>query len=161
MNKKVLETPAYGDLDNYAKQLLDTIKGSGGILIDDCQVQHLDISWIDVPKDEWFEIEIRASPDDFLPTPLKLHQMPDGLYYPFSELLWTTEGVVSVPAEATVILLEAFAKMTSSKKSLRHKLRQEGMQQFRAFQTSKYVSPVLMGFHRSRVIDSSFELVDS
>jgi Holliday junction resolvase RusA-like endonuclease len=36
--QKILETPAYGDLDNYAKQLLDTLKGSGGILIDDCQV---------------------------------------------------------------------------------------------------------------------------
>ena len=39
--QKMLETPAYGDLDNYAKQLLDSIKGKGGLLIDDCQVQRL------------------------------------------------------------------------------------------------------------------------
>src|SRR5574337_661129 len=58
--QKMLETPSYGDIDNHAKQLLDTIKGSGGILIDDCQVQHLDISWIDVPYSARFEMAIKA-----------------------------------------------------------------------------------------------------
>lgn len=70
--QKMLETPSYGDIDNHAKQLLDTIKGHGGLLIDDCQVQHLDISWIDVPNDAHFEMAIKASPDDFMALPLRL-----------------------------------------------------------------------------------------
>lgn len=92
--QKMLETPAYGDLDNYAKQLLDSIKGHGGLLIDDCQVQRLDISWVDVPYGAHFEIEIRSSTDDFLPEPLKLYEMPDGLYYPISTQVWTQTGLI-------------------------------------------------------------------
>jgi hypothetical protein len=41
--QKMLETPSYGDIDNHPKQLLDTIKGHGGLPIDDCQVQNIDI----------------------------------------------------------------------------------------------------------------------
>src|SRR6476619_1946032 len=65
--QKMLERPSYGAIDNHAKQLLDTIKGHGGLLIDDCQVQHIDISWIDVPYGARFEMAIKASPDDFMP----------------------------------------------------------------------------------------------
>lgn len=70
--QKMLETPSYGDIDNHAKQLLDTIKGPGGLLIDDCQVQHIDISWIDVPHGVHFEMAIKASPD-FMALPLRLY----------------------------------------------------------------------------------------
>ncbi|MFX0198696.1 MAG: RusA family crossover junction endodeoxyribonuclease [Candidatus Hodarchaeota archaeon] len=158
--QKTLETPAYGGLDNYAKQLLDTIKGNGGLLIDDCQVQRLAISWIDVPHEASFEIEIKGGPDDFLPLPIKLYLMPDGLYYPISELVWTTEGVISAPEGSVSALRQVLTQMTANKRGLRHQLRQDGVPQFRAFQTSKYVSPVLMGFHKTRVMDSGFELVE-
>jgi Holliday junction resolvase RusA-like endonuclease len=53
--QKLLETPEYGDLDNYAKSICDAIKGKGGLLIDDCQIQSLAISWIDVPGNSYFE----------------------------------------------------------------------------------------------------------
>lgn len=157
--QKMLETPSYGDIDNHAKQLLDTIKGSGGLLIDDCQVQHIDISWIDVPHGAYFELAVKASPDDFMPLPLRLYEMPDSLYYPLSESAWTTEGLQPVSAEQTLALAHALADTTRRKRALRHELRQDGLAQFRAFQYSKYVSPVLMGFHRSRVEQSGFELV--
>lgn len=157
--QKMLETPAYGDLDNYAKQLLDTLKGNGGLFIDDCQVQRLDISWIDVPYGAYFEIEIRSSPDDFLPQPVKLFEMPDGLFYPISEQVWTEEGLVTAPEGSVLALAEMLAKMTTAKKGMRHTLRQEGAPQFRAYQFGKYVSPVLLGFHRSRIVDSGYELV--
>jgi hypothetical protein len=49
--------------------------------------------------------------------------------------------------------------MTRRKRTLRHDLRQAGLPQFRAFQYGKYVSPTLMGFHRTRVEQSGFELV--
>lgn len=157
--QKMLETPAYGDLDNYAKQLLDSIKGHGGLFIDDCQVQRLDISWIDVPHGAHFEMEIRSGPDDFLPEPLKLYEMPDGLYYPISTQVWTQNGLIEAREESVYVMAEALAAMTKAKKALRHQLRQGGTPQFRAFQFGKYISPILMGFHRSRVVDSGYELV--
>jgi len=42
-----LETPDLADLDNYLKLLNDCIKGHGGMIIDDCQIQSLSINWID------------------------------------------------------------------------------------------------------------------
>jgi Holliday junction resolvase RusA-like endonuclease len=42
----VLETDEAADLDNYAKAILDGLKGPNGIMIDDT-VQALTISWID------------------------------------------------------------------------------------------------------------------
>lgn len=157
--QKMLETPAYGDLDNYAKQLLDSIKGYGGLFIDDCQVQRLDISWVDVTHGAHFEIEIRSRPDDFLPEPLKLYEMSDGLYYPISAQVWTQSGLVEAQDDSIHAMAEALAAMTKAKKTLRHELRQDGSPQFRAFQFGKIVSPILMGFHRSRVVDSGYELV--
>lgn len=157
--QKMLETPAYGDLDNYAKQLLDSLKGFGGLLIDDCQVQHLDISWIDVPYGARFEVEIKASPDDFLPQPLRLFEMSDGLFYPISDQVWTKTGLVEAPECSVVQIAQVLAEMTQMKKTLRHKLRQGGVPGIRAFQNAKCISPVLLGFHRSRVIDSGYELV--
>lgn len=158
--QKMLETPGYGDLDNHAKQLLDTFKGNGGLLIDDCQVQRLDISWIDVPYGAHFEIEFKSSPDDFLPQPIKLYEMPDGLFYPISEKVWTTNGLIVGPEGSVLALAQTLAEMTATKKLMRHHLRQEGIPQFRAFQFGKYVSPILVGFHRSRVVDSGYELVE-
>lgn len=157
--QKMLETPSYGDIDNHAKQLLDTIKGRGGLLIDDCQVQHIDISWIDVPHGAHFEMAIKASPDDFMALPLRLYEMPDGLYYPLSDQAWTTEGQKPVSAEQTLSIARALADMTRHKRALRHDLRQAGLPQFRAFQYGKYASPVLMGYHRTRVEQSGFEVV--
>lgn len=157
--QKMLETPSYGDLDNHAKQLLDTIKDHGGLLIDDCQVQHIDISWVDVLHGSRFEMAIKASPDDFMPLPLRLYAMPDGLYYPLSKQVWTTKGVQAASVEQTLALARALADMTRRKRTLRHELRQAGLPQFRAFQQGRYVSPILMGFHRMPVEQSGFGLV--
>ena len=60
-HEKLLETSEYGDLDNHAKAICDAIKGQGGVLIDDCQIQRLDICFIDTPKDSYFEIEVHIS----------------------------------------------------------------------------------------------------
>jgi len=158
--QKMLESPAYGDLDNYAKQLLDSMKGQGGLFIDDCQVQHLNISWIDIPGNAYFEIEINSLPDDFLHEPLKIYEMPDGLYYPISEQGWTEEGLVKREQESQFEIAKILANMTGTKKTIRHKLRQEGRHQLEAYYLSKYVSPIMMGFHKSRVVDSGYELID-
>jgi Holliday junction resolvase RusA-like endonuclease len=158
--QKMLETPAYGDLDNYAKQLLDSMKGHGGLFIDDCQVQHLDISWIDIPDKAYFEIEINSLTDEFLPEPLKLYEMPDGLYYPISKQSWTQEGLVEKEEDEIHEIAKILKTLTNTKKTIRHQLRQKGSQQLEAYKLSKYVSPNVMGFHKSRVIDSGYELID-
>ena len=156
--QKMLETPAYGDLDNYAKLLIYSIKGHSGLFIDDCQVQHLDISWVDVTCNAHFEIEIRSGPDDFLPEPLKLYEMSDGLYYPISDQVWTQTGLVKAQDDSIHALAKALAVLTKAKKDMRHMLRLEGESQLRAFQFGRCVSPILMGFHKSRVVDSGYKL---
>jgi Holliday junction resolvase RusA-like endonuclease len=158
--QKMMETPAYGDLDNYAKQLLDVFKGAKGLFIDDCQVQRLDISWIDIHEGSWFEVEIKGSLDDFMPLPIKLYEMPDGLFYPLSNKAWTKEGIVESPVGTIRFIAEALAKMTGNKVALRHQLREGGVPRFRAFQLCQFMSPILKGFHKSRVVDSGFELVE-
>ena len=157
--QKMLETPAYGDLDNYAKQLLDSLKGKGGMFIDDCQIQQLVISWIDVPQNACFEIEINSRPDDFLLEPLKLYEMADGLYYPLSEQAWTKKGLISVSEELNLNLALNLLEKTKSKKKWCHILRQDGVSQSRSFQHGRLFLPILMGFHRSRVENSGYKLI--
>jgi Holliday junction resolvase RusA-like endonuclease len=158
--QKVLETPAYGDLDNYAKVLLDALKGNGGLLIDDCQVQRLDISWLGVSGQPSFEVEFRSGPDDFMPQPVKLFEMPDGLFYPLSDMAWSRNGLVPVSQEHLLAVAKSLASLISTKRSWRHQLRQEGLPQLGAFQLTKPISPLVVGFHRSRVIDSGYEILD-
>ncbi len=39
-------TDGYADIDNILKPIIDGLCGSGGILLDDSQVQHISCSWI-------------------------------------------------------------------------------------------------------------------
>lgn len=158
-HEKVLETPEYGDLDNCAKQLCDSVKGKGGLLIDDCQIQRIDISWIDVPKDSYFELELRGSPDDFASSDVSLYEMDDGLFYPVSSSVWELGKFVEMDVMNKHFQLRHLSTMTSVKRSLRHKVRQAGAPQFRAFQMGLRVSPLQWGFHRTRVAESGFRLV--
>lgn len=159
-HEKMLETPEYGDLDNYAKSICDALKGKGGILIDDCQIQRMEISWIDVPRESYFELEIRASPDDFGSAELALYEMNDGLYYPVSPYVWEAGKFIEVDVANKFLHLEWLSAMTSVKRTLRHEARRNGVPQFRAFQFGRRVSPIQWAFHRTRVEDSGFELVD-
>lgn len=158
-HEKVLETPEYGDLDNYAKLICDALKGSGGIIIDDCQIQRIDISWIDVPKESFFEIEIRSNPDDFMSADFKLYQMPDGLYYPVSNFSWDNGRIIEVDKINKYLELKALLAMTAAKKTLRHQVRQNGTPQFRAFQYGRSISPMKWAFHPTRITDSGYQLV--
>lgn len=158
-HEKILETPEYGDLDNYAKSICDAIKGNGGIMIDDCQIHRIDISWIDVPKESFFEIEIRSSPDDFMSADLKLYQMPDGLYYPVSNSVWRNGSIVEVDSINRYLELNALSVMTSTKRTLRHSERQAGTPQFRAFQQGRSISPIKWAFHPTRVADCGYPMI--
>lgn len=157
--QKAEENPQYGDLDNYAKQILDSIKGINGVIIDDCQVQSLGISWIDVPGESHFEILVKGGIDDFYQKPLKLYEMPDKKFYPLASQSWTPSGLIETPPEEAALLLNQLALMIDKAKKAKHKFRQSGMKSIEAYRTVKYVMPCLLGFHKSAVIDSGFELV--
>ena len=156
--KKRLETPELADLDNYAKLLCDSLKGPKGLLIDDTQIQSLLISWIDNPGSPYFEMRIKAHPDEFTMKPLVLYEMPDRLLYPISAKLWTKDGIKEKTEDHMNLFLAALYKMTQTKKDFRHKLRQSGSTPLRAFRYCRYLSPILNGFHKSRIVESGFKL---
>jgi Holliday junction resolvase RusA-like endonuclease len=148
--QKRLETPIYGDLDNYAKLIIDALKGKGGLFIDDCQIQHFQISWIDSPE-IYFEIEIKSLPNCFSREPLKLYEMPDKLYYP-----WSTDK----KTDDIYKFLKLLESMIKSKIKIRHQLRLDGISSFESYQTAQMIAPILKGFHKSRIVDSGYELID-
>jgi hypothetical protein len=102
----ILETSDTADLDNYAKAILDGLKGPQGIMLDDTQVQSLVISWLDGYGKPSFTIETKASPDDFVIKPVEFYEMPDGLWYPHSRLVWSNGG------EAALSDMEVFADLS-------------------------------------------------
>ena len=154
--KKRLETPELADLDNYAKLVCDSLKGPNGLLIDDIQVQSLLVSWIDTLGSPYFEICTKGHPDDFIMKPLMLYEMPDRLFYPISPNSWTKDGIEEKTKAQTNLFLAALYKMTLMNKDFRHELRQSGFGPLQAFRYSRYLSPVLTGFPKSRVVDSGF-----
>lgn len=153
------ETDKTADVDNFAKCILDCLKGKDGILIDDCQIQSLHISWIDVHDEhEWFEVEIKSHPDEFMLKDVKLYEMPNGLWYPLSNRSWD-HGAAMPVNDATIIagplILEA---MTDFSHKIRAKLRRHGRNRMQAYRESKYHDTLARGFHKSRV-EGEFELV--
>jgi|Cruoilmetagenom7_1024161.scaffolds.fasta_scaffold41377_1 Holliday junction resolvase RusA-like endonuclease len=150
--QRIRETDKTADLDNFAKCILDCIKGKSGILIDDCQIQRLGISWIDISNDvECFEIEIRGHPDEFLIREVTLYEMPDKLWYPLSSHSWSDGEAVpinEVTRLAGPLILEA---MTDFSRKLRATMRASGLNKMQAYRESMCHSTGARGFHKSRV----------
>ena len=155
----VLETDETADVDNYAKAILDGLKGPNGILLDDTQVQALTIYWLDsYGRDRtYFEVSISSSPDDFMLKPVEFYEMPDGLWYPYGRRMWSDGGQEDQSDRnhyAGLLILEV---MSSVKRDARHLFRKSGMDRLRAYQQGMYVSSSARGFHRSR-IDEGFPM---
>jgi len=156
----ILETSETADLDNYAKAILDGLKGPGGIMFNDTQVQSLGLSWLDTYDAPYFTVEARSSPDDFILKPVEFFEMPDRLGYPHSKLLWDQDGPKALseqqsphisqarlPQEATLIWDSPCTRaserdhyfdlcltemMSSAKKRFRMALRSAGQNRLRA-----------------------------
>lgn len=149
----VLETDETADVDNYAKAILDGLKGPNGILLDDTQVQALTIHWLDSDGRDrtYFEVSISASPDEFMLKPVEFYEMPDGLWYPHSRRMWSDGGQEDQSDRnhyAGLLILEV---MSSVKKDARHVFRKNGMDRLRAYQQAMHISSSARGFHRSRI----------
>lgn len=78
------ETPDAPDVDNILKPLLDALCGPQGILLDDCQVQALGVSWLDWTLDtQSVEILLKFRSDEFLRKEgLSFVRFKDGLCFP-------------------------------------------------------------------------------
>lgn len=60
------ETDEAADVDNIIKPILDALSGPDGIIVDDCQVQHVSCHWISrFGEDEHIDIMIKYFADDF------------------------------------------------------------------------------------------------
>lgn len=155
----VLETDATADVDNYAKAILDGLKGPGGILLDDTQIQALSTCWIDSYGQEctFFDISISGSPDDFILKPVDFYEMPDGLWYPQSRRMWSDGGQEDQSDRNHFAGLLILEMMSSVKRDARHLFRTSDMNRLRAYQQSMHVSSMARGFHRSR-IDEGFTM---
>jgi len=148
-----LETDETADLDNYAKAILDGLKGPNGIMIDDTQVQALSIHWIDGYGSPSFTIETKGSPDDFVLKPQEFYEMPDGLWYPHGRRLWSEGGADPTSEFNHYVGLSIIELMSSTKTRARAELRKGGAARLRAYQQSRYVTSLARGFHRSRIED--------
>jgi Holliday junction resolvase RusA-like endonuclease len=150
----VLETSKTADLDNYAKSILDGLKGPGGILIDDTQVQTLIISYIDNYGREgpFFDVAITASPVLF-------YEMPDRLWYPESPMVWEGGAADKLPEDLFYFCLLMTEAMSSVKARSRHRLREMGVERLTAYKRLLPITAGIRGFHKSR-IDTEFQMFD-
>jgi Holliday junction resolvase RusA-like endonuclease len=157
--QRIRETDQTADVDNFAKCILDCIKGKHGILIDDCQIQSLHISWIDIyDEHEWFEVEVRGHPDEFLLRDVCLYEMPDGLWYPLSNHTWDAGEAKPLDEISEIsgpLILEA---MTDFSRRLRAMLRDAGFNRIKAYREARYHATGARGFHKSRV-EGDFDLI--
>jgi Holliday junction resolvase RusA-like endonuclease len=157
----VLETSDTADLDNYAKSILDGLKGPDGILLDDTQIQTLIISYIDNYGREgpFFDISITAGPDDFVIKPVSFYEMPDRLWYPESRNVWEGGRSDELPEELLYLCLLMTEAMSSVKARSRHRLREMGFERLVAYKRLLPIGTGIRGFHKSR-ISSGFQRFD-
>jgi len=146
-----LETDETADLDNYAKAILDGLKGPNGIMIDDTQVQSLGISWIDGYGQPTFTVAAKGSPDDFVLKPQAFYEMPDGLWYPNGRVLWTDGRAEMMSDFNHYAGLGIIELMCSTQRRVRAEVRKAGANRLRAYQVGRYLSTSARGFHRSRI----------
>lgn len=155
----VLETDETADVDNYAKAILDGLKGPNGVLLDDTQVQALTIYWIDsYGRDQTsFEVSISGSADDFLLKPVEFYEMPDGLWYPQGRQVWSDGGQTEQSDRSHYTGLLILEMISATKREARHLLRKSGESRLVAYQKGMYLSSSARGFHRGR-IDAGFPM---
>jgi Holliday junction resolvase RusA-like endonuclease len=157
----VMESGAYGDVDNYSKSINDAMKGRDGVFIDDCQIYRLSAGF-ELTGHTAFDIRIKATlPEEYvLKDGLKLYGMPDGLYYPQATAVWEECKVDHLDTFNTFGDLLILETMTRNKTAMRHRLRSAGLSKLRAFQTARPTTPLQLGLHRSRAVASELEIVE-
>ncbi|WP_342471992.1 RusA family crossover junction endodeoxyribonuclease [Metasolibacillus sp. FSL H7-0170] len=152
------ETPDSGDLDNYAKLICDAIKGKDGILIDDIQIQRLSIGWIDTVGEEYFDMRIFSRPDDFIMKDIEFYEMPNGMYYPISNKIWTLNGIKELTGTDKEAIQKLLFKRLKNVSVLRHELHKSGLQGEKAYYEYMKAHPILRGYNKNRLLESGFNI---
>jgi Holliday junction resolvase RusA-like endonuclease len=152
-------TDEYGDIDNYAKSILDALKGYNGIILDDYLISHLSVSRMEFVRGNKFNVRIVPLLGDIsMHKPITLYEMPDRLYYPLPHNWLLNSGEMQELPYATQGALDILHEMTSRANRNRHRLRQQGTAKEEAFQEVIPYLPILKGLPKSRVIDSGFPI---
>ena len=99
-------------------------------------------------EQDYFEIKINSFHDEYIPKPIRLFEMPDGLFYPIAMELISKK-----------LFLEVIYNMTKKVKDNAHFLRINGKTKNEAYYECRGLKPILNGFHWTRIIENGFDLV--
>lgn len=140
------------DVDNFAKLLNDGLVGANGLLFDDVQIQALSVSWQPTINEASFDLDIQCSPDDWVTRPAEFYELSDRLWYPLSTSITACDSALSTA-------LYHLDNMVRRVVGVRHQIRRTGRSRREAFEATRPLSPIIKGFHKTRVSASSFPTV--
>jgi hypothetical protein len=105
------ETLFAPDVDNTLKVVLDALCGPDGVLINDCQVQHVSCHWIDwTSPEQQLTVTIKHSPDDWVPkNELVFVRVARNLCWPLN---------LDQPTRVTELILNHLQRMAAAKQKL-------------------------------------------
>jgi Holliday junction resolvase RusA-like endonuclease len=130
------ESDTSPDVDNVVKPMLDAFAGPDGLIIDDCQIQSVTVSWIDwAYSEQQLRINFRYSPDEWTRRAgLRFVQFGGALCLPIAEGL--TDDMLSTVLdhyERTLVMAQEFEVLSGD------------------YYLSRIVLPVQRLFHRTRI----------
>jgi Holliday junction resolvase RusA-like endonuclease len=111
------ETDASPDVDNIIKPFLDGLCGCDGVLLDDCQVQSIQCSWISWNRfDQKVTVRVRFDPDRYLQKAgLSFVRLKGALCFPIPEEI-RTKGALQLwldALERSLVTREEIRKLTN------------------------------------------------
>jgi Holliday junction resolvase RusA-like endonuclease len=131
------------DLDNILKPLLDGLSGPNGCLIDDTQVQHISVGWIDWTREDrqHLRIQIEAlDPDEWMTRSFHMVEIRPAMCIPLP---------ADISAEAAGMLLRAVERMFAGSDEL--------MRMGVSWTVARRLRPLQRTFHRNKVRE--FEVI--
>lgn len=130
------ESDSKADVDNIVKPILDALSGPDGLIVNDCQVQHISSSWLSrFADEEHVEITIRYEADSyFAKKELMFVQLQQGICMPLSNELKPEQ-------------MWAFLERFESQFQVRDELMASGVPSYAA----RCAMSIQRAFHRTRV----------
>lgn len=129
------ESDTAPDVDNILKPLLDGLSGPNGVLVDDSQVQHLSVGWIDWTSEQQ-RVAVRIRLNDGLWVErghLEFVQFEGAMCWPIDNAL---------PVAVRAVEIKAIEQMLAARNEL--------LAETTDFYLAKRVTPVQRFFHPSR-----------
>ena len=133
------------DIDNIIKPMLDAMAGPAGIMVNDCQVQAVDVRWLDWTKmDERIDIRLRFDQDLYTEKRgLFFVEFPDRGCMPMHDRM---------PPEFTRSMLVGFQRSFAA--------RDEILEKTESYEAARSVTPLQRPFHRARLAEFETRPID-